>query len=914
MSYMSNTGLDNAEILPARRMTEKKVANTDNQDRDSLSSDRTSSMSDDGEDENDDGEDENDDDEEDEAPLLRYSRITNLPKSYFGRDSISACFFHDIIFLFGTHSGLLHMTSTKFEAIKTIKCHRSSILSIYTDGQTFATASIDGTVVIGSIAGIRGDPVIDSQLQLTAFDFKRPINSVVLDTNYVATKTFVSGGMAGDVILSQRNWLGNRTDNIISENKGPILGIFKIDEILFWINESGIQFWDIPSKVSLLKVPFDKGQMSLKKDFRYDLFRPHVHFPEIDRIIVGWGDNVWLFKATLSKRQNGEDNTTHLGSVLSSAASSLRVTPERSVKLEKHFIIQCLIAGITSFKDDQLLCLAFDEVYDKNDELVLKGLPPQLKVYEVDTGEEVHSDEIVTKNFSNLSINDYHLGKHISQNSQPEYYLISASDSIKIQELTLHDHFNWFLERDIFLDAWKLGRYVTNDSHRLSIGIKAIEQLIRADKWDKVSENMGPILEEGMKSNDAETATTAGKEWNVLINEAIKSDNIQKIVKHLPVDSEINSEIFDLVLEYLMNHKLFDLFSQTIALWPTSLFTVGKIESMLEDKIAQKDDNEADLVNQLIYLYLKEERYSKAIPYMIAKKDKRALDILTKQDQLLPRFFDDILEILVLPYDGDLLDLKAMSMPEIGKCFFQSIELIVKNRQMIKFDRFLHLFHREENQKLRLDKILLCILNRIDKTDPDLIKPYEDEMIQLYSKYDKQNLLNFLKKKATYDVEKAIDLCSSQKGLYNELIYLWGKIGESKKALSIIVDELNDPKLAIDFVRSWGNDPELIDFLIGYTVDKSNFVGLLLESSEQLGHKYVNVIKGIDDSLKVNNIQENLSKLFKENELNMDVNKKILKLVEDEATKYALELMKLRNKGMLFYLGDDNKFVPFETS
>ena len=164
--------------------------------------------SDEDEEDEDDSDDSDEDEDEDEPPILTFSRLTHIPKSFFQRDSISSCLFSDRLFVFGTHSGLLHLTRPDFTTIRTFKCHSSSILSIATEGDYFATGSIDGTVVIGSIE--------DAQ-DISGFDFKRPIHAVVLDKNYASTKTFVSGGMAGDVVLTQRNWLGNRTDTILEK-------------------------------------------------------------------------------------------------------------------------------------------------------------------------------------------------------------------------------------------------------------------------------------------------------------------------------------------------------------------------------------------------------------------------------------------------------------------------------------------------------------------------------------------------------------------------------------------------------------------------------------------------------------------------------------------------------------------------
>ena len=45
------------------------------------------------------------------------------------------------------------------------------MLSVFTDGTYFATASMDGTVVIGSIL---------DEKDIVAYDFQRPVHAVIL--------------------------------------------------------------------------------------------------------------------------------------------------------------------------------------------------------------------------------------------------------------------------------------------------------------------------------------------------------------------------------------------------------------------------------------------------------------------------------------------------------------------------------------------------------------------------------------------------------------------------------------------------------------------------------------------------------------------------------------------------------------
>lgn len=114
---------------------------------------------------------EEDEEEDDDPPMLKYTRLNKLPPNFFTKDPVSTCTFHESVFIFATHSGIVHICKPNFDSIRTFKAHRASILSVYTDGIYFATASMDGTVVIGSIS---------DEKDIVAYDFARPVHAVVL--------------------------------------------------------------------------------------------------------------------------------------------------------------------------------------------------------------------------------------------------------------------------------------------------------------------------------------------------------------------------------------------------------------------------------------------------------------------------------------------------------------------------------------------------------------------------------------------------------------------------------------------------------------------------------------------------------------------------------------------------------------
>lgn len=820
------------------------------------------------------------DEEEEVPPLLKYTRLNKLPTNFFKRDSISACLFHEDFFAFGTHAGLLHLTLPDFTPIQTVKLHRSSILSIHSDGNYFATGSIDGTVAIG---------LIEDLSTVTSFDFKRPIQAVVLDSDYKSSATFVSGGMAGEVILSQRNWLGNRIDTVLAKGQGPIMGIFTVDDVILWMNDAGITFCSIHSRAHLLNVPFPTDD---KEEARPALYRPHVHFPESDRIIVGWGDHVWMFKVSL--KTNGEYGK-NFGSILSSAASSLRAVPDKKVELEHYFRIRIHMAGIASFKDDQIMCLGF-EVDDIENKLAAKI--PELEIIDTVSGEEIYNDEVVSKNYQNLSLNDYHLGKHIGKTS-PEYFFISASDCIHVQVFSLKDHFDWYVQRENYLKAWEVGKYAVSLNDRLAVGFQYVDQLITDKQWKNAASFTAAIISIVNNSEDKQVKNeTLQKSQDVFLN-IIENGEVDYVYDTIPTEPQLDKHLYDAILSFFLKELKLKEFFKCIQKWPLRVFSYQKFEEQLEERIEKHDELEGAYRDAIIHLFLVQKLYSKAIPHMIKRKDIRALSILLTHN-LISQFADDILEILLIPYDDTLDNLPNLPLDKLAVTFRIPIDLLVKNRHSLEVSKIVKKL--ESPKQLRV--ILFLYLKKLSVIDPDATAPLENDMISLYADYQRDQLLNFLKKRVNYDVERAIEFCSKRKGFHNELIYLWGKIGENKKALSLIIDGLNDPKLAIEFVKSWG-DSELWEFMVGYSMDKPKFVKALLDSPDEFGKIYLEVIKAMPTEMHINGLQATLINICRSNALNLQVSENVFKLIDDESKEYGIEYLKALTKGKVININDE---------
>ena|SRR3990167_1792362 len=144
--------------------------------------------------------------------------------------------------------------------------------------------------------------------------------------------------------------------------------------------------------------------------------------------------------------------------------------------------------------------------------------------------------------------------------------------------------------------------------------------------------------------------------------------------------------------------------------------------------------------------------------------------------------------------------------------------------------------------------------------DPNLGRQHHELQLRLYVEYDRGNLMNFLKKSNCYSLADAKSLFEEKK-LYPELIYILGITGgQSETALRLIIYQMKDVNMAIDFVQEQ-NDDALWDSLISMSIDNPTFLSGLLE---HIG-AYVDplkLIKRIPNGVNVDGLRDRLVKII----------------------------------------------------
>lgn len=846
-------------------------------------------------------EEDEDGDEDEEPPLLKYSRLQKLPPTFFEKDPVSASRFHENVFIFGTHSGLLHFCQPDFTPIRTFKAQRASILSLYCDGNYFASGSMDGTIVIGSLT---------DEKDVVMFDYKRPIHAVVLDKNYLKSRAFVYGGMSGKVIYSYKSWLDLRVETVLDEDAGPIVAIESIDSLLIWMNDMGITVYHISAKQVISKIakPSDS--------FRSDLYWPRISFPEIDRVLIAWGNYIWSLKAiTKSSSGGGSGAGSSMKSrYLPSARSlSFRSVVEKKIEIEHVFKVDFLISGIASYKDDLWMVLAYN--VPEKDEATGKLRPqnPDLRLVSSIDGTTKYEEEIEFSSAENLGLNDYNLGTHIGEKSV-RFFIVSARGAVIAQQVQLDDQLQWYLDRGMFYTAWQISQHLVSPNKRLSYGIRHIDDLLKDDKWEEASAKLSEILfvsEDQISHSDARStlgtkATDSlntedteffikevAEQWVLWCSIFINAGHVEEITQIVPLDPRWNipKKIYSQILEFWIKRvpesdKLFDLLQN----WVIDLYDAPEACRLIEARL-EEIPSDTHLRRTLCYLHEKNAEPQKAVKHLIDLRDPNIVQFLTK-NHLLSSYLGDLPRFAKFKFNSDD-DIEKLPVDVLQTELHDFIDTLVQSRQDIDPKAVLQVMFRSH-----MDVLNYFYLQELTNVDEHMAKPFENEQIQLFCQYERLKLLNFLTTHDNYDLQTAISLCE-ENGFSDELVYLLGKLGDSQKAMALILEDLNDPYRAIKFAKQQ-KEESTWNQLLEYSYSRPEYIKALLEMADDNSNAYYNpmtILQNLNTNVHIEGLQESVINVANDLQMTLLVNQLILQIVDKRTQSISQNYFLSRTRG-----------------
>ncbi|MCL7023700.1 hypothetical protein MKW94_020077 [Papaver nudicaule] len=257
----------------------------------------------------------------------------------------------------------------------------------------------------------------------------------------------------------------------------------------------------------------------------------------------------------------------------------------------------------------------------------------------------------------------------------------------------------------------------------------------------------------------------------------------------------------------------------TIKSWPSVIYSALPIISAIEPQLNTSSMTDA-LKETLAELYRIDGQYEKALELYA---------------DLLPELFDFIEKY-------NLHDVIREKFVEL--MILEVFQKLLAAGKKCDSRYFLHLY-----------------LHSVFVTSPDAAKDFHDMQVELYADYDQKVLLPFLRSSQHYHLEKAYEICV-KRDLLREQVFILERMGNSEKALAVIVNKLEDIEEAVKFV-TMQHDDELWEELIKQCLQKPEMVGMLLEHStvgSNLDPLYI--VNMLPNGLQIPRLRERLDKII----------------------------------------------------
>ncbi|KAK5625629.1 hypothetical protein RRF57_001345 [Xylaria bambusicola] len=524
-------------------------------------------------------------------------------------------------------------------------------------------------------------------------------------------------------------------------------------------------------------------------------------------------------------------------------------------------------------------------------------------------------------------------------------FIHSPYDCILATKRDLGDHLAWLLEREKYEDAWglldehpeivapsedpNLGSLPTVDpklsatdefgeetssvipSQKLTstlverekqrIGELWIQELLDDGNWDKAAKIVGMVV----KTPDQ------WEKWVYTFAGAKKFDEIVNYIPSEPMHPPIPGTIYEILLgHYLRTDKL--RFKELMERWCPDLFSIQEVATALENTLKFRDVREDSIedgekgrdwrivMESLAHLHELNGKHRDALKCYIKLQDADSAMRLIKENHLADAVADDVASFIALRVPEAYLS--QMNEEELAEATSEAITLLVDETQrgLIRLDTVVCQLE-EKSLNLYLYFYFRGLWHEYRERPVDetisLIDEYADLAVRIFVLFNRELLMDFLRISTSYTFEKAVQECEHVNYI-PELVYLYSKTGQMKRALYLIIDRLGDVSQAIGFAKEQ-DDPDLWEDLLEYSMDKPRFIrGLLEEVGTSINP--ITLVRRIPERLEIPGLREGLKHIMKEHEIQYSISSGVARVLRSEVVAAQRQLRSGQRKGIKF--------------
>ncbi|KAL2150460.1 hypothetical protein VTH82DRAFT_7023 [Thermothelomyces myriococcoides] len=540
-------------------------------------------------------------------------------------------------------------------------------------------------------------------------------------------------------------------------------------------------------------------------------------------------------------------------------------------------------------------------------------------------------------------------------------FIHSPYDCVLATRRDLSDHLAWLLDHHQYQQAWQLvdehpeimasasdttpsspqqtqttddfyddstsategmrSLYSAAEKEKRRIGELWIQDIMETGDWAKAGQVCGKVL-------------TTPDRWEKWVWTFAGANKFDEIVNYIPTERTrppLPGTLYEVMLgHYLQVDK--PRFRELLERWSPDLYNVSAITTVLENQLKYRDVREDSVedgevgrdwrivMESLAKLHEANGRNREALRCHIKLQDADSAMRLIKEGHLADAVADDIPSFIGLRVPQGRAS--KMSRAELEEATAEAITLLVDEAQhgLVKPEDVVN-----QLQEKRLDLYTFFYLRglwhgegihehsdesraRLAIDSKSLVDRFADLAVHLFARYEEPLLMDFLKTSTAYAFEKAAQECEA----YNyvpELVYLYSKTGQTKRALYLIIDRLGDVSRAIAFAKEQ-NDPDLWEDLLTYSMDKPRFIRALLE---EVGTAIdpITLVRRIPEGLEIEGLREGLKHIMKEHEIQYSICEGAAKVLRSEVAAAQGLLRVGQRKGVKFEVAP-LKDLPYE--
>ena len=459
----------------------------------------------------------------------------------------------------------------------------------------------------------------------------------------------------------------------------------------------------------------------------------------------------------------------------------------------------------------------------------------------------------------------------------------------------------------------------TAEKEKSRVGALWVEQLVGKNRWEEAAKICDKVLQNA-------------SHWEHWAWVFIRQDKLDEITPYIPTDLHpaLPAVIYEVILNHYVSHDLHK-FKTFLEEWPSHLFNPDNVISTVEEqlsseKIPTESGEWRTLTECLAKLYLAGGHYQEALHCYIRLQDGDTAMALIREHRLVDAVSNDIPAFIMIRVSKE--QLKSAQISELEELTAEPIQLLAREAytgivhpetvvaQLKAANRFLFLyfyfrvlwrgeFLPREVPKPRRGRGA-HVRDAASKLAADegkaLIDIFADTTVEVFAEYDRPLLMDFLQTSISYTFEHATSICE-QRHYTPELIYLLSKMGQTKRALNLILSDLKDVSQAISFAKSQ-NDPDLWEDLLDYSMDKPKFIhGLLVEAGTAIDP--IKLVRRIPSGLEIEGLRDGLTRLIREHDLQAIISQGASRVMQSEVALAMNTLRQGQRRGIKFNVIED---------